>query len=64
MKVKKRPERVNLQNNIMYQKLALKETLTTEVNAVKMDWYLWNIGEKLDINNKLGHHHRVKTIFY
>ena len=59
-----RDVRMKLQNNTMYQKLPLKEILTTEVNAVKMDWYLWNIGEKLDRNKTLGHHHRVKTIFY
>ena len=34
------------------------------VNAVKMDWYLWNIGEKLDRNDTIGNHHRVRTIFY
>ena len=34
------------------------------VNAVKMDWYLWNIGEKLDRSQSLGNHHRVRTIFY
>lgn len=35
-----------------------------EVNAVKMDWYLWNIGEVLDRNNSMDRHHRVRTIFY
>lgn len=34
------------------------------INAVKMDWYLWNIGEKLDRNGCLGNHHLVNTIFY
>jgi hypothetical protein len=34
------------------------------INAVKMDWYLWNIGEKLDREGRLAKHHRVRTIFY
>mmetsp|Transcript_15311 Transcript_15311/g.18630 ORF Transcript_15311/g.18630 Transcript_15311/m.18630 type:complete len:513 (-) Transcript_15311:30-1568(-) len=43
---------------------ALKVELWNDVNAVKMDWYLWNIGEKLDRNQSLGNHHLVRTIFY
>lgn len=35
-----------------------------EINAVKMDWYLWNIGEKLDRDQCLGKHHLVRTIYY
>jgi hypothetical protein len=35
-----------------------------EVNAVKMDWYLWNIGEKMDRKKEIENHHRVLTIFY
>lgn len=34
------------------------------INAVKMDWYLWNIGEKLDRDGRLGNHHLVRTIYY
>lgn len=34
------------------------------INAVKMDWYLWNIGEKLDRDQCLGNHHLVRTIYY
>jgi hypothetical protein len=37
---------------------------TQNINAVKMDWYLWNIGEKLDREGRLAKHHRVRTIFY
>ncbi len=44
--------------------LSLVGLQAENVNAVKMDWYLWNIGEKLDRNKSLGPHHRVKTIFY
>jgi len=38
--------------------------LWKEVNAVKLDWYLWNIGEKLDREGSLNQHHLVRTIFY
>jgi len=38
--------------------------LWKEVNAVKLDWYLWNIGEKLDREGSLKNHHKVRTIFY
>ena len=41
-----------------------KVRLKEEINSVKMDWYLWNIGEKLDRQGKLSPHHRVRTIFY
>jgi len=37
---------------------------TQNINAVKMDWYLWNIGEKLDREGRLAKHHCVRTIFY
>ena len=35
-----------------------------EVNAVLLDWHLWQIGEKLDREGTLKPHHRVRTIFY
>jgi len=35
-----------------------------EVNAVLLDWHLWQIGEKLDREGTLQPHHRVRTIFY
>lgn len=41
-----------------------KSDLEKRINAVKMDWYLWNIGEKLDRKGSLGKHHLVRTIFY
>lgn len=45
-------------------RLKLPNKLNQGINAVKMDWYLWNIGEKLDRQNCLGNHHLVRTIFY
>jgi len=38
--------------------------LADDVSAVKLDWYLWNLGEQMDREGKLGPHHRVRTIFY
>lgn len=35
-----------------------------KVCAVKMDWHLWQVGERLDREGKLGRHHRVRTTFY
>lgn len=34
------------------------------VHAVRLDWYLWNIGEKLDRDGALASHHLVNTLFY
>ena len=34
------------------------------LNAVRMDWYLWQVGEKMDWDDKLKPHHRTRTIFY
>ena len=48
----------------MLQKDSNHQKYSEEVNAVKMDWYLWNIGEKLDRRNEIENHHRVRTIFY
>lgn len=41
-----------------------KKTKQDNINAVKMDWYLWNLGEKLDRSGSLENHHLVRTIFY
>ena len=38
--------------------------LAENCNAVKVDWYLWNIGEKMDRVGVLGKHHLVRTIYY
>ena len=38
--------------------------LAENCNAVKIDWYLWNIGEKMDRVGLLGKHHLVRTIYY
>jgi hypothetical protein len=34
------------------------------MTAVKLDWHLWQVGEKLNVEGKLKPHHRVNTIFY
>lgn len=34
------------------------------INAVKMDWFLWNVGEILDREGQLKAHHKVRTIYY
>ena len=34
------------------------------VTAVKLDWHLWQVGEKMNQQEKLLPHHRVNTIFY
>ena len=31
---------------------------------VQVDWYLWQVGEKMDAANELAPHHRVRTIYY
>lgn len=35
-----------------------------DMTAVKMDWHLWQVGERLNQDGKMKPHHRVKTIFY
>jgi hypothetical protein len=40
------------------------QTLADDVSAVTLDWYLWQQGEKLDRQNLLQPHHRVRTTFY
>ena len=32
--------------------------------SVQVDWYLWQVGERMDGENLLKPHHRVRTIFY
>jgi hypothetical protein len=32
--------------------------------AVATDWYLWQVGERLQAEGKLQPHHRVRTIYY
>jgi hypothetical protein len=46
-------------------------TTTTSVPNVKVqwtsmsvDWYLWQMGERLDAAGELAPHHRVRTIYY
>ena len=49
------------------QRLLAKETNQTRPDAwtdVQVDWYLWQVGEKLDGAGELKPHHRVRTIFY
>lgn len=33
-------------------------------NAVQVDWYLWQVGKKMDAAAALAPHHRVRTIYY
>ena len=47
------------------------ETITTITgnsgvrwNAMQTDWYLWQLGEKMEQKNELLPHHRVRTTFY
>lgn len=37
---------------------------TTNWNAVTTDWYLWQVGERMQAAGELKPHHRVRTIFY
>jgi hypothetical protein len=32
--------------------------------AMRLDWHLWQMGEALENQGALSHHHRVRTIFY
>ena len=41
-----------------------KEEGSKDVNAIFIDWLLWQRGEKLEAAGKLSPHHRVRTIFY
>jgi len=48
------------QDNDLY-----KIKLIQDINAVTMDWYLWNLGETLDRQGALLYpHHRVRSIYY
>jgi Potential Queuosine, Q, salvage protein family len=33
-------------------------------NAVATDWYLWQVGERMQNDGELQPHHRVRTIYY
>ena len=35
-----------------------------EINAVKMDWLLWQRGEKMEGKGEMKPHHKVRTTFY
>lgn len=37
---------------------------TDGITALKLDWYLWQLGEKLNREDKLSPFHMVRTIFY
>lgn len=39
-------------------------SVRTKMTAVTLDWYLWQVGEKMNGEGKLKPHHRVNTIFY
>ena len=46
-------------------KLKLDDSILADsCNAVTIDWYLWNIGEKMDRDGVLRQHHKVRTIYY
>ena len=34
------------------------------MTAVKLDWYLWQLGEQMNQKGDLKPFHRVRTIFY
>ena len=42
------------------QKLAPTKVWT----AVETDWYLWQVGERMQNQGELLPHHRVRTIYY
>jgi Potential Queuosine, Q, salvage protein family len=33
-------------------------------NAIQTDWYLWQVGERMENANQLQPHHRVRTTYY
>jgi Potential Queuosine, Q, salvage protein family len=37
---------------------------TKSWTAVQVDWYLWQVGERMDSQGELQPHHRVRTIYY
>jgi len=58
---------VNEVNSLLKKKLEQEEYKECDIellNAVKMDWYLWQQGEKLENEKKMLPHHRVNTIYY
>ena len=48
--------------NALRQETASGET--SSWTAVSVDWYLWQVGERLDATGDLSPHHRVRTIYY
>ena len=50
--------------DLLVENVQSKIAKDKDINAVKMDWYLWNLGEILDRQGKLSPHHRIRTIFY
>lgn len=36
----------------------------TKWTAVETDWYLWQVGERMQLKGELAPHHRVRTIYY
>ena len=48
--------------------LTMENTTKTDMakkwTSVQVDWYLWQVGEKLSASNQLAPHHRVRTIYY
>ena len=53
-----------LENRFLAQPNANTERQKNSVNAVKIDWLLWQLGEKLEIQGEMRFHHRVRTIYY
>lgn len=41
-----------------------EKSLRERVNAVRLDWYLWQTGERLEKDEIMAPHHRVRTIYY
>lgn len=49
---------------VEYVVTELNAASNTKWNAVQTDWYLWQVGEKLNHAGQLAPHHRVVTTFY
>jgi len=43
---------------------ATASTTITQWTAVMTDWYLWQVGERMQNAGELQPHHRVRTIYY
>lgn len=61
--VKERIDRIAA-NSVGEEPINDLHRLSCDVSAVTLDWYLWQQGEKLDRQNLLEPHHRVRTTFY